>query len=236
MEKSWRRWQGRKGHRKGARERELHGGNTKKIHNDIETRSEVCNKTRKRRGKERISKMVGEKKESGKMEGELIRIGVDSKSRWWKTFWPRALASRGNSRGKMAPTQRENAWIRAIVSNSKAGDVSAIFDRLPFLVVFLAHTLSPDFRSRKNRTICIEIEYPANLTALFRFVDEFSNKRVAISHWIIIYSKFNEKDKHLLQERNYLCCHKSHCENTRGKLQTKSFVKRKLRREENFYR
>lgn len=81
MEKSWRRWQGRKGHRKGARERELHGGNTKKIHNDIETRSEVCNKTRKRRGKERISKMVGEKKESGKMEGELIRIGVDSKSR-----------------------------------------------------------------------------------------------------------------------------------------------------------
>lgn len=53
------------------------------------------------------------------------------------------------------------------------------------------------------------IEYPDNLTALFRFVDEFSNKRVAISHSIIICSKFNEKDKDLLQERNYLCCHKS---------------------------
>lgn len=66
----------------------------------------------KRKGKD-FENGGGRRKKSGKMEGgELIRIGLDSKSRWWKTFWPRAfhhrtLASRGNSRGKMAPTQRD---------------------------------------------------------------------------------------------------------------------------------
>lgn len=69
------------------------------------------------RRKERVSKME-EEEERKKMarwrgRGELIRIGMDSKSRWWKTFWlrafqhRRALASRENSRGKMAPAQRD---------------------------------------------------------------------------------------------------------------------------------
>lgn len=123
---------------KCTRERITRRGKWLSIHEEdsqwwFEVKFATRREKEKRKGKD-FENGGGRRKKSGKMEGgELIRIGLDSKSRWWKTFWPRAfhhrtLASRGNSRGKMAPTQRdtENAWTRAIVSNSKAGDVSAI--------------------------------------------------------------------------------------------------------------
>lgn len=191
---------------KCTRERITRRGKWLSIHEEdsqwwFETRSEVCDKTREREEERKgFRKWRGEKKEKWQDGGRGANqdrvgfkismvenvlaasvppsnVGVEGKQPhgFFPQKWPRHKGIR---------RMREHVPLSRILKRATYPRFSRYFRPTIFRPFALSRRLSSAYffsRVSKEWYNLYGIEYPDNLTALFRFVDEFSSKRVAIS-------------------------------------------------------
>lgn len=182
--------------------------------------------------------MVGEKKESGKMEGELIRIGVDSKSRAGGKRFGRERWHRGETAVEKWPRHkgrmREYVPLSRILKRatyprfSTVCPFSSSFQRIHFLQTFDREKMV-QFVSKSN----IPLILPLSFVSWMNFRTSVSLFLIELLFILNLTRKINISCK-----KEIICAAINHIAKTRegNEEQTKSFVKRKLRREENFYR